>query len=199
MRSKVIATMMGVALFAAGCGSSRAVPAVPVPAQTLPAPVQPQQPVRAACSVPEYQLPEGSKMYQVYFHCGDSEKPIALPRITKEQPTPALALAELLKGPTAEEKQAGFTSWFSTQTEEKLKSVTVDGNGKAVVDFANFAQIIPNASTSAGSGILKRELGYTLAQFSDIKEIEYRFDGSCNTFGEWQQSGCTVIPASSYK
>ena len=105
------------------------------------------------------------------------------------------ALTELLKGPNVEERAAGFSSWFSDQTEDMLHSATVNDQGRAVIDFANFSAIIPNASTSAGSRGLMAELGRTVFQFPHIKEAEFRFDGSCEAFSHWLQSDCRAIEA----
>lgn len=154
----------------------------------------------AGCTAPAKPIPAGKAVVHVFFHCGDSEKPVGLPRVVgAADRTLATALQELLKGPTEAERKAGFSSWFSDRTAGMLQAVGVSKEGRAIVDFANFAHVIPNASTSAGSAALKRELGYTVAQFKEVKEIEYRFQGSCDAFGEWQQTGCVVLPAAQYR
>ena len=70
-------------------------------------------------------------------------------------PTLRAALEHLLRGPTAAERAAGLHSWFSPVTEGALRSVTVQ-QGRAVIDFADLRDLIPNASTSAGSAMLLR-------------------------------------------
>jgi hypothetical protein len=98
------------------------------------------------------------------------------------------ALEQLLEGPTATEREAGIRSWFSANTAGMLLGVHVDA-GHAVVDLADLRAVIPNASASAGSPSLLRELDSTVFQFRSVESIEYRIDGSCEAFTEWLQLG----------
>lgn len=103
------------------------------------------------------------------------------------------ALREMLKGPSDSARAAGTHSWFSDTTAGALRSVTVDGAGGAIVDFADLRRLIPNASTSAGSGMLLRELNATVFAVPEIQRVEYRIEGSCEAFWEWlQYGGCQV-------
>jgi spore germination protein GerM len=110
-----------------------------------------------------------------------------------------VAIKELLKGPTSEEQAKGFYSFFSSETEGMLHSVSVTDTGRAVVDFQDFREHMNNASTSAGSAQLMQELGKTIFQFDEIKEVEYRLDGSCDTFFDWLQGSCQVIDGETYR
>jgi hypothetical protein len=58
---------------------------------------------------------------------------------------------------------------------------------------------VNNASTSAGSKQLTGELNKTVFQFKNIKEVEYRFNGNCNSFWSWLQSDCHVVTAAEAK
>lgn len=100
------------------------------------------------------------------------------------------ALALLVRGPTADERAAGIHSWFSPETARALRSVDVDADGHAVVDFDGLDALIPNASSSAGSRLLLMQLNGTVFQFPQIESVEYRLGGSCAAFGEWLQTGC---------
>lgn len=102
------------------------------------------------------------------------------------------AMLGLLAGPTEEERDAGLTSWFSSDTAGMLNDVSIE-DGLATIDFADFSRIIPNASTSAGSGMLTSELSTTLYQFAEIGGFVVQFDGSCDAFWQWLQGGCQVI------
>lgn len=107
-------------------------------------------------------------------------------------PTLRAALEHLLRGPTDAERAAGIHSWFSPATEGALRSVTVQ-QGRAVIDFADLRDLIPNASTSAGSAMLLRELNTTVLEFPSVQTIEYRMEGSCERFWEWlQYGGCPI-------
>lgn len=96
------------------------------------------------------------------------------------------AVEALLRGPTAAEREAGLTSWFSEDTEGMLSSVNVVG-GVAHVDLVDFSAIIPNASTSCGSAMLLRQLDATVTQFPEIERAVYSFDGDVEAFYRWLQ------------
>lgn len=102
------------------------------------------------------------------------------------------ALALLVRGPTEEEEADGVDSWFSAETAGALRSVDVDADGHAVVDFEGLDALIPNASSSAGSRLLLMQLNGTVFEFPAIESVEYRLDGSCDAFGEWLQTGCVT-------
>lgn len=128
----------------------------------------------------------------VYFTCADDPlpgAPRALPRVGSDL---RAALVELVKGPTAEERALGFQSFFSSKTAGMIRSVT-ETEGKVVIDFADFREAMPNASTSAGAGQLMRELTQTIFQFESVGVVEIRMEGSCDTFWRWLQSDCQML------
>ena len=96
------------------------------------------------------------------------------------------AVTELLRGPTAAERRLGYGGWFSRRTAGRLNSVRLSG-GVAHVDFRDFRKIIPNASTSCGSGMLLAQLDRTALQFPTVHRVVYSFDGSVRRFYEWLQ------------
>jgi hypothetical protein len=96
------------------------------------------------------------------------------------------ALNQLLAGPTSAERAAGYWSVFSSRTAGVLRSVRI-GNGVGNVDFRDFSEIIPNASSSTGSAVLMSELDATLKQFGTVRTTVYSFDGKVAPFYEWLQ------------
>ena len=100
-------------------------------------------------------------------------------------------LEALLEGPTAEERAAGFGSFFSAETAGALEALAVEG-GLAVVDF-NDAIYVNNASTSTGSEFFLAELTANLFQFDQIDRIEFRVDGRCEAFWNWLQRECSMV------
>lgn len=120
--------------------------------------------------------------------------------ITPSPPAPAVtssadletALKDVVRGPTDAERAAGAQSWFSAETADVVNSVTLDTAGHAIVDFKDLRPLIPNASSSAGSEMLLRELNDALFAFPDVRSAEYRISGSCDVFGEWLQYGCRI-------
>lgn len=102
-------------------------------------------------------------------------------------------LEQLLAGPSAGDRAAGLTSLFSGATTGELASATVAADGTATVDFdPSLATTIPNASSSAGSDELVRELDATVFQFPGVTSATYELGGSCDDFYAWLQSDCTT-------
>lgn len=102
------------------------------------------------------------------------------------------SLEQLLAGPTEEEQSAGLISLLAAGAAGELRDVTIDGNGKAVVDFGP-GVVNGSAGTSTGSTLLLEQLNATVFQFSTVERVEYRLEGSCGAFFEWLQRGCEVI------
>jgi spore germination protein GerM len=95
------------------------------------------------------------------------------------------ALDELLAEPTNDEQEQGLRSWFSSDTAGSLNRVSIDDEGVAVVDFAGFSEVIPNASTTAGRLQLMSELRATIFQFDSVESAVLQFDGNCGAFWIW--------------
>ncbi|MGW4213567.1 Gmad2 immunoglobulin-like domain-containing protein [Lentzea sp. NPDC004789] len=132
----------------------------------------------------------GTTNLLVYFHRGtpgDPGKVVAVPRsVPKTAAVATAALNELLPGPTAAERADGYWSMFVPGTAHSLKSVRV-ADGVAHVDFHDFRNVIPNASSSFGSAALLAELDTTLRQFLTVKSTVYSFDGDVASFYQWLQ------------
>ncbi len=99
---------------------------------------------------------------------------------------PALALRELLRGPTDEEAAAGYTSLFGPPTADALQAVTIV-DGVAHVSFGDLRPVLPNASSSCGSAALLAALDSTLAQLPGVRGARYSFGGDEAAFYEWLQ------------
>ncbi|MCG0238671.1 MAG: GerMN domain-containing protein [Firmicutes bacterium] len=194
----MLAVLFSALFLAAGCTKSGTDASAPSSGDAIPVTSD------ARCTSERPPAEPGFVVVTLYYTCEDDPLP-ATPRpvfrkVKAEEWTPQLAMEELLKGPTPEERKRGFWSWFGPETAGMLNRVTVTESGLVIVDFKDFSEVIPNASTTAGSGQLMRELGMTLAQFEEITEIEYRFDGDCQAFSEWLPHGeCQVVPASQYR
>lgn len=98
------------------------------------------------------------------------------------------ALDERVRGAAAQVDSLEF-SWFSGATADIIRSVSVDADGRAVVDFVDLRAVLPNASSSAGSEALLRELNATVFGVAGVRAVEYRMAGSCEVLGEWLQYG----------
>ncbi len=103
--------------------------------------------------------------------------------------TAQIALQELVKGPTSEEKSQGYISWFSDKTRDIIKNVKTE-NETAYVNLSDIRELIPNASASCGSTEFIAEIENTLKQFPNIKKVIFAIDKQPTLFYEWIQIGC---------
>jgi hypothetical protein len=114
------------------------------------------------------------------------ERTVALPAVLRG------ALEALLAGPTPGEEADGYRSFFSSETADQLDDVTIE-DGVAEVSFSSeLPELIPNASTSAGSTSLLAALDATTTQFDTVDEAVYSLEGDVDAFYEWLQR---VAPA----
>jgi hypothetical protein len=126
---------------------------------------------------------------QVWFSRG--ETPVAQDRRVAGAPLDG-AIRALVLGPTQEERADGIHSWFSTETRHVIRRIRTE-DGAVMVDFRDLPQLIPGASTSAGSQQLLTALDSTVFQFDWVESVEYQLDGSCEAFWEWLQRECQVV------
>lgn len=154
-----------------------------------------QPPVMACEDVTE---PPEAEIH-AYFHCAGAEldAPRPVPRGSlAADPRGRLedAVRGLLQGPSDVEREAGYISFFSEQTALALNSVELGADGVVIVDFADLRMVMNNASTTTGSQILLAQLEATVFQIPEVDAVEYRIHGSCDTFWEWLQRACEVVP-----
>jgi hypothetical protein len=143
----------------------------------------------------------GQMAITVLFECGnDGLFPtggIALQRLVPEGGGEAIdriewTLRNLLFGPSEEERIAGFTSFFDSDTAGALISVTLS-EGHVVADFADTI-LVNNASTSTGSVFFNAELRANLFQHPEVDSVELRLNGDCEAWSAFfQGDGCWVV------
>ena len=99
------------------------------------------------------------------------------------------AFKALLAGPSAAE--AGAVSWFSAETADALRSVSLF-EGVLTVDLADISSIIPGASRSCGSAAFLAHLQATGFQSAEVQEIVFQFEGSRDLFFGFLQVDCSL-------
>jgi hypothetical protein len=129
---------------------------------------------------------------KVWFSRGETPEPVY--RRVRGAPLDG-ALRALVLGPTGAEREDGLGSWFSEETRRAIRRIQA-GDGDVVVDFRDLPDLIPGASSSAGSHQLLAALDSTVFQFDWVETAEYRLDGSCDAFWEWLQRGCQIVTRS---
>jgi Sporulation and spore germination len=129
----------------------------------------------------------------------DPRRVVPVSRTVPRSPKVATAaLNELLRGPTARERAAGYWSFFSDDTARMLRGARVTG-GTGFADFRDFRRLLPNATSSYGSTALLAELDATLKQFPTIKGTLYAFNGDVAAFYTWLQLGPPSMPTGAWR
>ena len=140
----------------------------------------------------------GETLVGVFFSCFDGlNGPAPAVRSGRAVPTGsadavlASAFDQLLAGPTSANTAAGLSSLFSSATNGLLLSASIAADGTATIDFdQSLATTVPNASSSAGSDELLRQLDATVFQFPGVTAANYTLGGSCTAFFTWLQMPC---------
>lgn len=130
--------------------------------------------------------PSDSEVLVYLLDPQDSDCAAVTPVVRRVQSPRVLsgAIEALLAGPTAEERQAGYDSWFSEEVGWGLASVSVT-DGVARIDFTEDSPRIPNASTSCGSMALLAQLDSTATQFPTVDRAVYSLGGDIRAFYHW--------------
>lgn len=142
--------------------------------------------------------PEPKMTIKVYFdnkelnpNMEDCNKVFPVEReIPRTKAVATAVLIELFRGPTEQEKEQGYTSFFSWKTRDILKSVQIE-DGTAYLNLKDLRPMVPEAGSSCGSEQFKAQVEQTLKQFPAVDNVTYAINGSPRTFYEWMQAGCT--------
>lgn len=157
-------------------------PAVPPPA---PPPVEP-----SASPSPSEPSPSPSPVpvtpVVVYFTQGPAggdggcPSPVGVTRAVEGQGVARAAIAELLRGPTPQERAEGYASPFSEATADLGFTVKI-AEGTASVDFASVEGIALPSPECAAAAVLG-PLDATLQQFPNVERTRYTLRGSAEDF-----------------
>lgn len=107
--------------------------------------------------------------------------------IYKDPLTAAVEL--LLAGPTAEEKEQGYSSMFSESTKDILNGVKIVDK-TAYVNLKDIRKLLTAANTSCGSKNFEAQIKETIKGYRDIDKVIFAIDGKTKDFYEWSQVGC---------
>lgn len=99
------------------------------------------------------------------------------------------ALQELFRGPTQTELEAGYHSFFSSETAGLLRRLRVSG-GHAYLDLHDMRAALSGATSSCGAAELHSQIERTLFQFPSIKGVIYAIEGDPRLFHEWVNEPC---------
>lgn len=171
--------------------SATAIPAsmsdLPSPSMALAAPL--------GCATMAPPSPDADEVL-VYFDCGgppNDPRPV-LRSVEAGSPTAArlrTAIGALLDGPTSAERALGYAGFLAAGSREALLAVEVVDRS-AVIDFSD-ALTRGALSASHNRFIVFGTLGATIRQFEEIESVELRIKGSCEAFGAFFESACTLV------
>lgn len=100
------------------------------------------------------------------------------------------SLRSLFAGPTDQEKESGYQSFFSSTTAKILRSIRVVEN-VALVNLKDVRTLIPNANSSCGSAQFLAEIEKTLKEFPHIYQVYMAIDEEPQRIYDWLQLGCS--------
>ncbi len=105
--------------------------------------------------------------------------------VPKTKTVAKMALLELFKGVTDEEKAKNYESVFSAESASILKSLNIS-KGSAFVNFnSSIQESVSSASASCARETFFSQIEKTLKQFSTIKRVFYAIDGKPADFYDW--------------
>jgi hypothetical protein len=135
-------------------------------------------------------------LLRVYFNCGNIIEPSGTTFVYRTVPRTLQRLTETLKelvqGPTEDEKALGFGSFFSADTADAFRSVTIK-DGRAFIDF-NAITLPEVVKSEQGRRFFVINIAANALQFESVTSVEIRLEGSCEAFSELVgTTGCTVI------
>lgn len=135
-------------------------------------------------------------LLRVYFNCGNIIEPSGTTFVYRTVPRTLQRLTETLKqlvqGPTDDEIALGFGSFFSADTADAFRSVTIQ-DGRAFIDF-NAITVPEVVKSEQGRQFFVLNIAANALQFESVTSVEIRLEGSCEAFSELVGStGCTVI------
>ncbi len=150
------------------------------------------------CSTTDPTPGVGETLVGVYFSCFDGlNGPAPAVRTGRAVPSgyrrrgPRLDVRSTAGRADSGRHGCGTDSLFSSATSGLLLSASIAPDGTATIDFdPALATTIPNASSSAGSDQLLRELDATVFQFPGVTSANYTLGGSCTAFFNWLQMAC---------
>lgn len=101
-------------------------------------------------------------------------------------------LTHLFAGPTAEEAHQGFSSFFSSETADLMRSVSIAGSGErtAYINLHDLRHALAGANSSCGSLSFFAQVEHTMRATVGVSQIRYAFDGDPEMFYDWMQIGC---------
>lgn len=126
--------------------------------------------------------PTGTTIVRAYFYLGSFTGSGGLVPVLREIPkTTAVASAAmraLLDGPSATELAARPAMYTDVPSGTRLLGISI-ANGVATVDLSS--EFAAGSGTSAAGQLA--QVTYTLTQFSTVRQVRFRLDGSGTTFG----------------
>lgn len=149
------------------------------------------------CRQTQPRTTESVTLLRIYFNCGNIIEPSGSTFVYRTVPRTAqrlgATLTEMVKGPTDAEAELGFGSFFSADTANAFRGVTIS-DGRAFIDFNRFEVPAAVTATDQGRQLFVINIAANALQYDSVTSVEIRLEGSCEAFSELiGTSGCTII------
>ncbi|KUK79341.1 MAG: Spore germination protein-like Gmad2 [Microgenomates bacterium 39_7] len=99
------------------------------------------------------------------------------------------ALKELFKGPTTQEEQEGFSSFFSPETSQLLNEVKLVDD-TAYIDLIDAPSTLEGQNASCAGQALLSQIEETIKHSRQVQKVVVSTNGNAQEFYEWLQLGC---------
>lgn len=155
--------------------------------------------VTGECDVDAPEPEPDEVLVEIIYSClSDDDAMLDLTTVSRVVPAESnpirATLNEAVKGPSGAERVEGVSgSFLSERTALMVRGVEMDGS-RLIVDFYPFVRSpeISNVSTSTGGMVFNTILNANLFQFPEVEEIEYRVDGSCDSYWSTFEAACSI-------
>lgn len=135
-------------------------------------------------------------LLRIFYNCGNAIEPsgtFVYRTVPKTAQRLGATLTELVKGTTDEEASLGYGSFFSADTADAFRGVTIS-DGRAFIDFNNFEVPPSVTATDQGRRFFIMNIAANALQYDSVTSVEIRLEGNCAAFSELiGTTGCTVI------
>lgn len=107
-------------------------------------------------------------------------------------------LNRMIRGTSAAQSDAGLFSPFDGHPGASVKDVVAKA-GAVVVDFTGIEQMLIDSASPPGSALLLVPIYMTVFQFSEVRTVELRQDGSCAALHGALGGSCEIMTRADYE
>jgi hypothetical protein len=150
-----------------------------------------------SCDRQQPSADRGQMVLRIFMPCGDPSLPSNSTYIfrTVDSSTALLTntMEQLVAGPTTEERNDGFTSFWSPDTANAINSVQL-AEGAVLVNFGTPVTTLTGIDEEPARSFFLADIYTSLFQYERVNSVELRLGSDCEAFfALLGQGGCTVV------